>query len=73
MDAAANNASNVPTFSWEGDGSPVAHRVYYRSFKLAGTTYAKGDHVYLLPEEEGSPLYLARWAVGQHAHGCANG
>jgi len=60
-EAAANNAS-VPTFSWEGPGNETGKRIYYKTFKLAGTTYNKGDHVYLLPEEEGAPLYIARCA-----------
>jgi hypothetical protein len=34
--------------------------MYYSSFTFAGEPYALGDCVYLLPEEEGAPPYIAK-------------
>jgi hypothetical protein len=49
-----------PTFSWTGAGQHEGSRVYYSSFNFAGEPYALGDCVYLLPEEEGAPPYIAK-------------
>jgi hypothetical protein len=49
-----------PTFSWTGAGQHEGSRIYYSSFNFAGEPYALGDCVYLLPEEEGAPPYIAK-------------
>lgn len=53
-------AEAAPTFNWTGVGEPVGPHILYQSFHFAGQHYALGDCVYLLPEEEGSPPYIAR-------------
>ena len=60
--AAACDAS-APTFLWEGQGIEADKCMYYKAFKLSGVTYSQGDHVYLLPEVDGVPPYLARCAA----------
>ncbi|KIY94336.1 hypothetical protein MNEG_13627 [Monoraphidium neglectum] len=59
---AAAGAAPSLTFAWLGDPSPDAGGLllYYQSFQFCATTYAVGDHVYLTPEDQGAPLYLAR-------------
>lgn len=49
-----------PTFSWMGVGRQEGSRIYYTSFNFSGEPYALGDCVYLLPEEEGAPPYIAK-------------
>ncbi|WIA14550.1 hypothetical protein OEZ85_003067 [Tetradesmus obliquus] len=49
-----------PTFSWTGAGRHEGSRIFYSSFNFAGEPYALGDCVYLLPEEEGAPSYIAK-------------
>jgi hypothetical protein len=49
-----------PTFSWTGAGQHEGSRIYYSSFNFSGEPYALGDCVYLLPEEEGAPPYIAK-------------
>jgi hypothetical protein len=49
-----------PTFNWNGLGTPEGDRVYFSSFQFCQTKYQVGDHVYLLPEDEGAPLYIAK-------------
>lgn len=58
MAAAAPEAA--PTFNWTGMGRPEGAHIHYQSFYFAGQHYTLGDCVYLLPEEEGSPPYIAR-------------
>ncbi|GBG00163.1 hypothetical protein Rsub_12982 [Raphidocelis subcapitata] len=54
-------AAAEPTFNWIGPGSrDEAGRVYFEAFQFCNASYSVGDHVCLLPEEEGSPLYVAR-------------
>lgn len=50
----------APTFNWTGMGRPEGSNIHYQSFNFAGQHYTLGDCVYLLPEEEGSPPYIAR-------------
>ena len=49
-----------PTFNWNGLGTQEGDRVYFSSFQFCQTKYQVGDHVYLLPEDEGAPLYIAK-------------
>jgi len=59
---AAATAPPQPTFNWIGPGTVSAENscIYFDSFQFCNTVYVIGDHVYLLPEDEGSPLYIAR-------------
>lgn len=49
-----------PTFNWTGVGRQQGSRIHYDSFNFADELYLLGDCVYLLPEEEGAPPYIAR-------------
>jgi hypothetical protein len=51
---------NAPTFNWTGPGAQEGAHIHYASFNFAGQHYALGECVYLLPEEEGAPPYIAR-------------
>jgi len=57
---AAATPEAAPTFNWTGMGHPQGAHIHYQSFNFAGQHYTLGDYVYLLPEEEGSPPYIAR-------------
>lgn len=57
---AAATPEAAPTFNWTGMGHPQGPHIHYQSFNFAGQHYTLGDYVYLLPEEEGSPPYIAR-------------
>lgn len=57
---AAAAPETAPTFNWTGMGRPECAHIHYQSFNFAGQHYSLGDCVYLLPEEEGSPPYIAR-------------
>jgi hypothetical protein len=54
-------AEQEPTFNWNGNPSyQEGNKLYYNSFMFCNVRYALGDFVYLLPEDEGAPLYIAR-------------
>jgi hypothetical protein len=48
------------TFNWTSPAAPQGHLFYYTSFSFCDAPYAVGEFVYLIPEEVGAPLYLAR-------------
>eukprot|EP00877_Chromochloris_zofingiensis_P007578 jgi/Chrzof1/3073/Cz12g10210.t1 len=50
----------TPTFNWTGSAVHQGGRLFYNSFQFCNESYACGDYVYLLPEDEGSPLYIAK-------------
>lgn len=49
-----------PTFNWLGDGRRQGERTYYSSFLFCDALYRLGDSVALLPEEPGTPPFLAK-------------
>ncbi|KAI8470082.1 MAG: hypothetical protein J3K34DRAFT_521647 [Monoraphidium minutum] len=55
-------APPAPTFNWIGNGATDAETgcIYFEAFQFCNTRYSTGDHVFLLPEDEGAPLYIAR-------------
>jgi hypothetical protein len=56
----AGPAGTNLTFTWLGEALPAGTLLYYQSFQFCNVTYTAGDHVYLTPEDPGTPLYLAR-------------
>jgi hypothetical protein len=58
--ALPHDDGHIPTFNWCGVGDVRGTRTHYRCFQLADTQYQKGDYVYLLPEEQDAPMYIAR-------------
>jgi len=58
---AAPPAQDKRTFCWTG--LPKLHSgpyTYFDSFQFCGNYYSIGEHVYLTPEDAGSPPYLGR-------------
>eukprot|EP00879_Flechtneria_rotunda_P001503 GHRR01001660.1.p1 GENE.GHRR01001660.1~~GHRR01001660.1.p1 ORF type:complete len:1310 (+),score=607.85 GHRR01001660.1:230-4159(+) len=49
-----------PIFDWSGLGQRQGSHIHYKSFTFSGEPYALGDFVYLLPEDVGSPPYIAK-------------
>jgi hypothetical protein len=52
--------AGVQRFSWKGPGIPKGHVINFPGFFLNEVKYEVGDNVYLLPEDDKSPLYVAR-------------
>jgi hypothetical protein len=48
------------TFNWTSPPVADGAHYYYTSFSFCDAAYAVGDFVYLIPEDPGAPLYLAR-------------
>lgn len=67
-------AEQEPTFNWNGNPSyQEGNKLYYNSFMFCNVRYALGDFVYLLPEDEGAPLYIARLKAAYEDTNAAEG
>ncbi|KAG2482200.1 hypothetical protein HYH03_018846 [Edaphochlamys debaryana] len=53
-------SSSLQLFVWVGQGQVKETRVHYQSFTLNDVTYHVGECVYLYPEDEQYPPYIAR-------------
>lgn len=65
--------SSGPTFHWIGEGScnDSLNRTYYNKFGYGHNTIELGDCVYLLPEDDSKPKYIARIQSAYEEHGAA--
>ncbi|GFR49765.1 hypothetical protein Agub_g11928 [Astrephomene gubernaculifera] len=53
-------SGSLQLFCWAGEGQVKDKKIYYQGFSLDGQTYNVGDCVFLFPEYEHFPPYIAR-------------
>jgi hypothetical protein len=65
--------SSGPTFHWIGEASynDSLNRTYYNKFGYGQNTIEVGDCVYLLPEDDSKPKYIARILSAYEEHRAA--